>query len=328
MIKLHIDKIRRNEIEKLFLEDAKQSKTGLFQVLNDANVKNILKSRYKKIYKKLYTKGNVKYDEVEKLLLADKTTLEGYIEEFGDFSGRKKDSDELLTDVFKYENYSKRRIVSEILRKMNVSVCPYCNRQYIFTLAKGKVRPQLDHYFPKSVYPYLALSLYNMVPSCSICNMAKSALDTTKTPILYPYDEEMGSDISFEIRRKKDSNYVRIIQGLSNEFSIELNADNAAKETLALNQMEKLHLNELYNEHKDYVRDIIRSKHVNTPERIRELLKMFPMLFNSDDDVKNLMYMKSVQKDNWGNRPLSKLTHDIDKQLESGDIPEEKNEFL
>jgi hypothetical protein len=36
------------------------------------------------------------------------------------------------------------------------------------------------------------------------------------------------------------------------------------------------------------------------------------------------MYMKSVQKDNWGNRPLSKLTHDIDKQLESGDIPEEK----
>ena len=323
MIKIHIDKVRKSEIEKLFLDDAKQSKTGLFRVLSDANVKTILKSKHKKIYKKLYTKGNINQNEVMKLLLADKATLEEYIKEFGDYSGRKKDADILLKDVFKYENYSKRMVVGEILRKMNVSVCPYCNRQYIFTLAKGKVRPQLDHYFPKSSYPYLALSLYNMVPSCSICNMAKSALDTIKTPILYPFDDEMGSDIFFEIRRKKNSNYVRLIQGLSNEFSIGINTNKATKKILAVNQMDKLHLNELYNEHKDYVRDIIRSKHVNTPERIKELLRMFPMLFDSDDDVKNLMYMQNIQKDACGNRPLSKLTHDIDKQLEIGAIQEE-----
>lgn len=323
MIKIHIDKVRKSEIEKLFLDDAKQSKTGLFRVLSDANVKKILKSKHKKIYEKLYIKGKVNHIEVTKLILADKAALEEYIKEFGDYSGSKQDADTLLRDVFKYENYSKRMVVGEMLRKMNVSVCPYCNRQYIFTLAKGKVRPQLDHYFPKSSYPYLALSLYNMVPSCSICNMAKSALDTIKTPILYPFDDEMGSDIFFEIRRKKNSNYVRIIQGLSNEFSIGINTDKATKKILAVNQMDKLHLNELYNEHKDYVRDIIRSKHVNTPERIKELLRMFPMLFDSDDDVKNLIYMQNIQKDAWGNRPLSKLTHDIDKQLEIGAIQEE-----
>lgn len=198
---------------------------------------------------------------------------------------------------FKYGNYSKRMVVSVILRKMNVSVCPYCNRQYIFTLTSGKVRPQLDHYFPKSTYPYLALSLYNMVPSCSVCNMTKSALDTVNTPIPYPFDDEMGSDILYEIRRKKNSNYVRIIQGLSNEFFIRINTDNATKKTLALNQVGKLHLNELYNEHKDYVRDIIRLKNVNTPERIEELLRMFPLLFDSDEDVRGLMYMQNIQKD-------------------------------
>ena len=323
MIKIHIDKIRKYEIEKLFLDDSKKSKTGLFQVLSDVSVKKLLKRKHKKIYKKLYIKGKVNDSEVTKLLLADKVALQEYIKEFGDYSGRKKDADELLKAVFKYENYSKRMVASKILRKMNVSVCPYCNRQYIFTLASGKVRPQLDHYFPKSSYPYLALSLYNMVPSCSICNMAKSALDTIKTPILYPFDDEMGNDISFEIRRKKSSNYVRIIQGLSNEFSIGINTDNAAKKTFALNQMDKLHLNELYNEHKEYVRDIIRSKHVNTPERIEELLRMFPMLFDSEEDVKNLMYMNNIQKDTWSNRPLAKLTHDIDRQLEMGDIQEE-----
>ena len=323
MIKIHIDKTKKSEIEKLFLNDAKQSKTGLFRVLNDANVKKILKSKYKKIYRKLYKEDKVNDIEVTKLLLADKVALEDYIKEFGDYSSNKKDADVLLKDVFKYENYSKRMVVGKILEKMNVSVCPYCNRQYIFTLERGKARPQLDHYFPKSSYPYLALSLYNMVPSCSICNMAKSALDTTKTPILYPFDDEMGNDISFEIRRKKNSNYVRIIQGLSNEFSIGINTDNATKRNLALNQMDKLHLNELYNEHKDYVRDIIRSKQVNTPDRIKELLRMFPMLFDLAEDVKNLMYMNNIQKDAWGNRPLSKLTHDVDRQLEMGAIQEE-----
>ena len=76
MIKIHIDKTKKSEIEKLFLNDAKQSKTGLFRVLNDANVKKILKSKYKKIYRKLYKEDKVNDIEVTKLLLADKVALE------------------------------------------------------------------------------------------------------------------------------------------------------------------------------------------------------------------------------------------------------------
>ena len=68
---------------------------------------------------------------------------------------------------------------------------------------------------------------------------------------------------------------------------------------------------------------IIKSKYVNSPERINELLVSFPALFDSYEDVKSLLYMTNIQKEAWGNRPLSKLTYDIDRQLEEGSIEEE-----
>lgn len=59
--------------------------------------------------------------------------------------------------------------------------------------------------------------------------------------------------------------------------------------------------------------DILKSKYINTEERIKEIQKSFPQLFESKDDVKNIMFMSDINKERWGKRPLSKLTHDIDK---------------
>ena len=42
---------------------------------------------------------------------------------------------------------------------MEVPVCPYCNRLYITALKRKKVRPQLDHFFPKSKYPKIRKAL-------------------------------------------------------------------------------------------------------------------------------------------------------------------------
>ena len=115
------------------------------------------------LYGFLYDEKAEKANEehIKELLLANRKKLKDYIGKFGCIS--KKESDTLLKKVFRYDTYSKRKTVVEILRKMNVTVCPYCNRQYIFTLKSGNARPQLDHYYPKNKYPYLALSLYNDV---------------------------------------------------------------------------------------------------------------------------------------------------------------------
>lgn len=71
------------------------------------------------------------------------------------------------------------------------NTCTYCNRQYTITLKKDgefSTRPQFDHWFPKSVFPLLALSFYNLIPSCSICNSsAKGEQIFSFEELIHPY---------------------------------------------------------------------------------------------------------------------------------------------
>lgn len=62
----------------------------------------------------------------------------------------------------------------------NIDTCPYCNRNNVGLASVRKVRNgrivsdsvkgQLDHFFYKAKYPYLAISRNNLVPSCGDCN--------------------------------------------------------------------------------------------------------------------------------------------------------------
>jgi hypothetical protein len=76
-----------------------------------------------------------------------------------------------------------------------------------------------------------------------------------------------------------------------------------------LNEHMKIGL--LYEQHKDYVKDIIRNAVIYNDSRINELLEQFPSIFDSKNDVLNSIFMTYIDKDNWGKRTLSKLTHDI-----------------
>ena len=71
------------------------------------------------------------------------------------------------------------------------NTCTYCNRQYTITLKEDGefiTRPQFDHWFPKSVFPLLALSFYNLIPSCSICNSsAKGDQIFSFKKLIHPY---------------------------------------------------------------------------------------------------------------------------------------------
>ena len=65
----------------------------------------------------------------------------------------------LRGNVFRYEEFSEKRpegkrSVYQLLSMLGVSVCPYCNRQYITTVAHGRhsVRPQFDHFHNKRIF--------------------------------------------------------------------------------------------------------------------------------------------------------------------------------
>lgn len=139
-------------------------------------------------------------------------------------------------EIFKYNclNYKKKcqkeSTAYWLQRQLGVKVCPYCNRMYTITLfGENKIRPDFDHFYPKSKYPYLSVSLFNLIPSCSMCNTKKGntaevILKKEKienVSITYPYDESFDEPhrcISFRVI----SSQKEVMMGRSDKFAIEL----------------------------------------------------------------------------------------------------------
>lgn len=63
-----------------------------------------------------------------------------------------------------------RLLIKELAKKLKY--CPYCNAETVYAFDYGDklARSAFDHYFPRIRYPYLGLSLYNLIPACARCN--------------------------------------------------------------------------------------------------------------------------------------------------------------
>ncbi len=105
------------------------------------------------------------------------------------FKSPNNNLNQLLTAIFINTEYPKMDN-SKFLRRLEIDTCPYCNRNYIYSLSKSsKIKPELDHFYPKSKYPFLGLSFYNLIPSCQTCNGygAKHEFDPFTEGIKSPY---------------------------------------------------------------------------------------------------------------------------------------------
>ena len=78
--------------------------------------------------------------------------------------------------------------------------CPYCNADTVFSLKiSGRhLRSDLDHFFPQSKYPFLAISLYNWVPACTRCNRFLKN-DTDPDKIAIPYRDDVHNGVHFDV---------------------------------------------------------------------------------------------------------------------------------
>lgn len=104
----------------------------------------------------------------------------------------------------KYENmYQNMRNIhgKELIKSSDIFICPYCYRSYIGVIEEEDgsraITPDLDHFYPKSKYPFLSITLSNLVPSCLFCNQrAKNDIDFYKSSIYPP--NKIFDDIEFD----------------------------------------------------------------------------------------------------------------------------------
>ncbi len=231
----------------------------------------------------------------------------------------KESSDLLLEHVFRYREFAASPYAASIIEELNVKVCPYCNCQYTVTVTSRKksIRPQLDHYICKSKYPYFAVTLWNLVPSCSACNQRKT--DKTEE-VLYPYADEIGTDFVFQTRLNRGIRYLFGDEDAGAEFDLELIQANPFVPDDLLEKVNKskeiFDLEHIYKAHKDYVLLLFQKHHIYNEAYLQELQDVFGKLFSDTREMKKMFYVLDIDPCKWGDRPLSKLTHDIDQEIE------------
>lgn len=277
-------------------------------------------SEVKAIVDFLSTEGKLDDDRIKNILVGEVPYLEKAMVKIGQI-----ESIEIQKEFERvYTNFSNRKFGHQWAEKLGVTVCPYCNRSYIFTVEKdarnGKVRPQYDHFFPKSKYPYLAVSMYNLIPSCAVCNSGKSDKDSfkdQKVQYLNPYVEGYGTKTFLQITPKKKKDRIRGCVGLAEEYTVKpKSAPDVDKDAAKRIQdtWDLLKLGPLYEKHSDYIRNILQAKQIYTEEYLDQLMKSFPGAFDDMDDLKDVVYFNYLDEEEWGKRILAKLTHDLEAE--------------
>jgi len=276
----------------------------------------IQKKIEKKIEKDSCFKILLEEDNIEKLLISEPKELyelnkdlmkkiTGY---YPDDPVEYKGNDKVkkLQEIFNYNtlisgNKDNSYKIAEIKGR---NTCTYCNRQYTITLKEDGefiTRPQFDHWFPKSVFPLLALSFYNLIPSCSICNSsAKGDQIFSFKKLIHPY-KRSSPETDFRFSYLPDG---------KGGWKIDLyNLKGVEKDTF-----EVFKLRDIYNYHyKLEAKDLLDLAIKNNGTYIEWLLndmkekkiapsyeEAYRLLFGTEYDIKKVL-----------DRPFSKLKRDL-----------------
>ena len=204
----------------------------------------------------------------------------------------------------------KRLKKPEYIKDLDITVCPYFNRNYIFNFKKPdslEATAQLDHFFDKSTYPYFSVSIFNLVPSCQTCNQRKS---TKPNEIYHPFESAFDDDVKFNLKLIDSKFYY-------DKNSLEIEKKIIKNEEKVNSHIEIFNIQNLYNEHKDIVLEIIQKAQIYNESYIDELYQKYEgTLFKNREDVLRHITGGYIEDKDINKRPLSKLIKDISEELD------------
>jgi hypothetical protein len=224
-----------------------------------------------------------------------------------------------LKKIFDYRHFSSKNTPGynayTLTKRLGFNTCPYCNRGYIYTVEGAKekiVRPDIDHFYAKSDYPLLALSFYNLIPSCLVCNRTLKGKKKVESS-LNPYEDGFGDSLTFNYFFKTTESG----KGFSNHFDIFFKENELApaKVRRCNKNVELFKLKEIYEmSHGNEIAEIIKKHEMSSGRYLQLLHKTFPKL-GTIQELYNIAFGNYYLEEDYDKRPLSKLTRDIFEQL-------------
>lgn len=244
----------------------------------------------------------LKYNELKEIKEKIKDDS-NFITEIEKLKGDEGSKNNFLIGAYKKlrEKYGK-----ELVEKIGVTVCPYCNRNFVNN-GKDRAMAQFDHFFDKKTFPLFAISLYNLIPCCNSCNHTKQSKSISFSP--YDYDFRTDDMLTFDYCLENINKYR--IEINTNENITDCNGKER-KNPIASN-IEVLQLREQYNLHTDLLKQIIFKTRKLPESYLQEIREMLKTTIDLDLGMteEEIYYDNYLSEEKYHLRPLSKFTHDI-----------------
>lgn len=255
-------------------------------------------------------------DKIKSLFSREKASLEKLLN-YDYFNGKGK-YDKKNTNNEYIERYNSYHLTNNL----GFKTCVYCNRNYTDTITSGvriskfknkKIptrllisRPTLDHWFPKFEYPILAISFFNLIPTCSTCNSSvkgKSSLNLVNH--FHPYfknpnvDKQLKYQFNFNL---DDPNKANLIIDTKNDFT--------------KSSIREYSIDKLYSNHNDELQSLMKLKKHFGRSYLNNLSTILEDTDITANDMQRIIFGYSTDNpEDILKRPLSKFRSDILKKL-------------
>ncbi|WP_419305225.1 hypothetical protein [Aliarcobacter butzleri] len=281
------------------------------------NKRNIFDDKKNKSLQEIFTKFKEKrideFDvifqnkDLENILTLNQDEIINILEK-----NKNKSSLSKLKHVFNYDKFQSE-ITKFFTDNFDFRTCFYCNKDFItnFEADKEVSTFQLDHFYDKGTYPYLALSFYNLIPSCPTCNSSKvkGSANTFENNCIAPNSQNFDFHQKVKFKLLLDNSCKNLHIKSKDDIDITLKEQFS---DMYDKYIEIFKLNERYKAHKDIVCDMIQKAELYPQSRLKELENLTGIPFQQiKKDIFNLI----DENEDLSKQPFSKLIVDMSKEL-------------
>lgn len=236
---------------------------------------------------------------LEEFLLADVNSLRKMTEneaalQFDQF--KKLYINRFSAGANKYVDNATQYNAYTFVKNLGITVCPYCDAEFLDILEaeeKGSARTsEIDHYFPKSKYPALAMCFYNLIPSGQNCNGIKLQQSLGMSP--FESNIETCTSLHPDLRIGINMEHVPV-----EDCTIHFHPQDGM-----VKNVDVLRLEERYDRHKHLAHHYLLLKQQYPDEKIVECVRLGA--FPSVEDAYRILYGPSSK-----DQILQKLKWDI-----------------
>lgn len=329
-------KISYGKIEAFekFINEDYLKKIGVIDTENLIN--EIIKGKPKEVNKKKFSieflnLNNHFYDTLKNIKVSSKSNnelndiLKDLIVEF-----TYKIRHSLINGLSMYDERFLKWDAYLYVMELGLKVCPYCNANFIPTVIKPwtgvGTRPDIDHFLPKSIFPYFSMSIFNLIPSCKICNSSFKGDKSEFINGVNPFQKGFGPTVKFEYIFKGSNaiNNIDDIDSIFIDLIVNKYVDDEEKNQLSIN-MNNFSTRLLYDQFSSEARLFFEKYRKINNSSLKLIDNVIKGINIKDVEKAKRYYLDVVESESeFKNKVMSKMKYDLYNDLKSYEYKKSK----